>query len=434
MNKDEDLIAALELAPIMPVLSTTPPDNISSLFPPSPPATDKRVKSTDANDESDCLLPVQFQEHKTLCERTSSPPAFAHFTIDRKEYRTLEAKIARVFKRFDYEPRRNRLTIRMPSPIHSYVASFFQQEVSTELNNALTNCTNEAKSIAKKIISVQDCRVYLKETGDDNGPTKREPDIQFQYSDTTYPSVIGEVSYSKDGKHLRALAQDYILYSDGEVKLVIGLDLNYRNEPSTVSLWRPKFTEIEDGLELGISEEVKQVPFCSSNGQALNSDRLLEIDLRDFAPDEVSKTWPDITLNIAFSRLAQLAQDAQEWQKRKETGGSDDKAKPKRVIRKRRLSSSPVEDLRSEDEAYYFQMEAADASRRDASDGDYRPSVAERRGQSSVDMLSRSAKEEELRPYQSSLNSLPSIDNSGENQREHDHFTYPLVVTRGTSL
>ncbi|TWU72827.1 hypothetical protein ED733_001653 [Metarhizium rileyi] len=412
MNKDEDLIAALELAPIMPVLSTTPPDKVSSLFPPSPPATDKRVKSTEANDESDCLLPVQFQEHKTLCERTSSPPAFAHFTIDRKEYRTLEAKIARVFKRFDYEPRRNRLTIRMPSPIHSYVASFFQQEVSTELNNALTNCTNEAKSIAKKIISVQDCRVYLKETGDDNGPTKREPDIQFQYSDTTYPSVIGEVSYSQDGKDLRALAQDYILYSDGEVKLVIGLDLNYRNEPSTVSLWRPKFTEIEDGLELGISEEVKQVPFCSSNGQVLNSDRSLEMDLRDFAPDETPRNG----------------------KKKKETGGSDDKAKPKRVIRKRRLSSSPVEDLRSEDEAYYFQMEAADASRRDASDGDYRPSVAERRGQSSVDMLSRSAKEEELRPYQSSLNSLPSIDNSGENQREHDHFTYPLVVTRGTSL
>ncbi|KAF4449399.1 hypothetical protein F53441_7320 [Fusarium austroafricanum] len=96
--------------------------------------------------------------------------------------------------------------------------------------------------------------------------------------------------------------------------------------------------------------------------------------------DEKRPTWPDITLNIAFSYLAQLAQDAQKWQKKKESGGSDDTAKPKRVIRKRRLSSSPVEDLRSEDKAYYSKKEAADASRHDASDGDYRPPVAKRRG------------------------------------------------------
>ncbi|OTB17508.1 hypothetical protein K445DRAFT_278280 [Daldinia sp. EC12] len=243
----------------MPVLSTTPPDKSSSLFPPSPPATDQRpVKSTDA-DDSDRLLPVELQEHKALSETTLNPPPFAQFTVGRKEYRTLKQNIMRVFKRFDYEPRRNCLTIRMPSPTHSYAVSLFQQEVLTELNNVLTNYTDETKSIAKKIISVQDCRIYLKETGDNYGPIKREPDIQFQYSDTTYPSVIGEVSYSQDGKDLKRLAQDYILYSDGDVKLVIGLDFNYRAEPSTVSLWRPEFTEIEGGLELGISEEVKQL-------------------------------------------------------------------------------------------------------------------------------------------------------------------------------
>ncbi|KAL9567457.1 hypothetical protein ACKAV7_008407 [Fusarium commune] len=381
MNKDEDLIAAPESAPIMLVLSTTPPDKSSSLLPPSPPATDERpAKGIDAHDDSDRPLPVKLQRYKALCERTSDPPAFAHFTVDREEHRKLKTKIAQAFKRFDYEPRRNLLTIRMPSPIHSYVASVFQQEVVTELHNAVANCTDETKSIAKKIMNVQDCRVYLKETGDNYGPTKREPDIQFQYPDTTYPSVVVEVSYSQDGKDLRRLAQDYILYSDGEVKLVIGLDLHYRNEPSTVSLWRPEFTEIEDGLELGISEEVKQVPFCSSNGEALNPDQSLTIELRDFAPDELSKTWPDVTLDIAFSRLAQLAQDAQEWQKRKESRGSDDKAKPRRVTRKRRLSSSPVEELRSEDEANYSKKEAAGASRHDASDGDYRPPVAKRRG------------------------------------------------------
>ncbi|KAF5025158.1 hypothetical protein F66182_2734 [Fusarium sp. NRRL 66182] len=364
----------------MPILTTTPPDEPSSLFPPSPPGTDERgVKSTDADDISDHLLPAKLQEHKTLCERTLNPPAFAHFIVGRKEYSTLEKKIARVFKRFDYEPRRNRLTIRMPSPTHSYIASLFQQDVLTELNSALKNSTGEAKSIAKRIISVQDCHVYLEKTGDNYGPVKREPDIQFQYFGMAYPSIIVEVSYSQDGKALRRLAQEYILYSDGEVKLVIGIDLNYRNEPSTVSLWRPEFTEVEDGLILGISEEVKQVPFCSSSGEPLNSDQSLKINLGDFAPDEVSKTWPDITLTIAFSRLAQLAQDAQKWRKKNKSGVSDDEVKLRRVIRKRRLLSSPVEELRSEDEANYSKMEAADASRHDASDGSYRPPVAKRR-------------------------------------------------------
>jgi hypothetical protein len=64
-----------------------------------------------------------------------------------------------------------------------------------------------------------------------------------------------EVSYSQDGKDLRKLASDYILGSNGDIKAVIGIDINY-GKASTVSLWRPNYIK-EAGQEFDILE-VKQ--------------------------------------------------------------------------------------------------------------------------------------------------------------------------------
>lgn len=48
--------------------------------------------------------------------------------------------------------------------------------------------------------------------------------------------MVVEISYSQDGKNLEKLAQDYILYSNGDIKAVIGIDINYGGKESTVSL------------------------------------------------------------------------------------------------------------------------------------------------------------------------------------------------------
>lgn len=50
----------------------------------------------------------------------------------------------------------------------------------------------------------------------------------------------------EDGKDLQKAAQDYILYSNGDIKLVIGIDINYGGRKSTVSLWRPPYTRRDD--------------------------------------------------------------------------------------------------------------------------------------------------------------------------------------------
>lgn len=254
----------------MAILSTTPPDKSSSLLPPSPPATAKRpVKDIDIDivdgDDSDHRLPDPLQRHKLLSE-TRDVPEFAYFTLDREQYRKLYKKIERIFRRFDYEPKRSRLTIRMPSPSHDYFATYFRDEICKELNKIASSRSDEAKPFAGNVMSALGSRVFLAETDDENDPIKREPDIQFHYPGARYPGIVVEVSYSQDGKDLRRLAQDYILYSNGDIKLVIGIDLSYRGKPSTVSLWRPKFTESEDGLDLETFEHVHEMVNSLSPG------------------------------------------------------------------------------------------------------------------------------------------------------------------------
>ncbi|EGU82011.1 hypothetical protein FOXB_07477 [Fusarium oxysporum f. sp. conglutinans Fo5176] len=280
-------------------------------------------------------------------------------------------KIERIFRRFDYGPKRSRLTIRMPSPSHDYFATYFRDEICKELNKIASSRSDEAKPFAGNVISALGSRVFLAETDDENDPIKRELDIQFHYPGARYPGIVVEV-YSQDGKDLRRLAQDYILYSNGDIKLVIGIDLSYRGKPSTVSLWRPKFTESEDGLDLETFEHVHEMPFRSSDGDVLNPDQSLTIDIREFATDELSETWPTATINIPFSRLAQNAQDAQQRQKEQEPLRPDDSVKSRRrPIRKRRWSSSSVEELRSEDEAKYSNKEDSVAWKYHVSDTDY---------------------------------------------------------------
>ncbi|PYI03414.1 hypothetical protein BO78DRAFT_421657 [Aspergillus sclerotiicarbonarius CBS 121057] len=71
-------------------------------------------------------------------------------------------------------------------------------------------------------------------------------------SDADRPGVLLEVSHSTDGKNLQNLACDYIIHSNRNIKVVIGIDMGYGGtKESTVSLWRPVYVH-EDGKELDL--------------------------------------------------------------------------------------------------------------------------------------------------------------------------------------
>ncbi|KAH8655620.1 hypothetical protein BX600DRAFT_70857 [Xylariales sp. PMI_506] len=155
--------------------------------------------------------------------------------------------------RFDYDPRSELLCIRMPAPVHDALATFVANEIHESVR-AIRHLSNSAGDFATHIVNVGSSRIWLREEaaeGDEPRPPRlqRQPDAQFQHRKATYPGVVLEVSYSQDGKDLKKLAWDYIQCSDGDIKVVIGIDINYGSAASTVSLWRPKYIW-EEGEEL----------------------------------------------------------------------------------------------------------------------------------------------------------------------------------------
>ncbi|PCD21337.1 hypothetical protein AU210_016303 [Fusarium oxysporum f. sp. radicis-cucumerinum] len=355
----------------LPPLSVTPPDK-SSQLPPSPPPTTERSGKCAADDD-DLRLPEPLLQHK-LRSLTQEVPEFTEFKLSPEQYHKLHSKIEKTFRCFDYEPRRGCLAIRMPSPTHDFFAIEFRDEVYKELDRIATSRTDDIKDVIRELKSAISSRVFLREMDEQVQPDeeneaddekeysnkkeddykkyaiKREPDIQFQYPKTVYPGFVAEVSWAQSSKDFRRLAQDYILYSNADVKLFIGFDLGYDGGPSTVSTWRPKFINDGDGEDLVTVQHIQDWPFLSCDGQVQNPDEVLSIGLRDFATDEISKTWPDVEINIKFSRLAQLFKNAQQLQLEKETAKSSEVIKSKRVSKKRRLPSSSPQLLGSDDE------------------------------------------------------------------------------------
>jgi hypothetical protein len=91
-----------------------------------------------------------------------------------------------------------------------------------------------------------------------------EPDAVFQHIDAQWPGIVIEVSYTQKEKDLPKLAENYILGSDGNIQVVIGLNIEYkRSKKATISVWRPQYIKDGDGQEFlvsaqTISEQVRE--------------------------------------------------------------------------------------------------------------------------------------------------------------------------------
>ena len=77
----------------------------------------------------------------------------------------------------------------------------------------------------------------------------RSPDQSYRFKKARYPGVIVEVSYSTKKKNIPKLASEYILKSHGNVRLFIGLMLNYnRSAEASFCCWRPHFDQQKNEL------------------------------------------------------------------------------------------------------------------------------------------------------------------------------------------
>lgn len=150
----------------------------------------------------------------------------------------------------------------MPALIHEEMIRAVNFEIAMQLREAAAHENKNMGMLLSSISCGGSSTINLKGITDPNTqkcPT-RSPDASCRNRHAQYPSVIIEVSYSQKRKALTTLAKDYICGSNGGIKIVIGLDLEYSDtsKRATISIWRPlKTPNSQPGAKPSI--EMKEV-------------------------------------------------------------------------------------------------------------------------------------------------------------------------------
>jgi hypothetical protein len=136
----------------------------------------------------------------------------------------------------------------MPTQLHEVFIARVVKEVERRLD-AIADGETPSRSFAQKIKHNGSGRLIFQSAEDDDTQTtiKREPDAEFKHEDAHWPGVVIEVSYSQKTKALPHLANNYILETNGNVRVVVGLDLDYKTKKATVSIWRPQYVTTQQG-------------------------------------------------------------------------------------------------------------------------------------------------------------------------------------------
>ncbi len=125
-----------------------------------------------------------------------------------------------------------------PTPVHEIVSTSLAEEISERLRSIAGSKAALRAKFAAQIVNGGSSRIL-------HG---RNSSGQYSLTATTGRTVpawhapltglVVEISYSQDGKELDKLAWQYIQGSNGDIKAVLRIDINYGAKASTVSLWR----------------------------------------------------------------------------------------------------------------------------------------------------------------------------------------------------
>jgi hypothetical protein len=153
----------------------------------------------------------------------------------------------------------------MPSATHERFITSVVQEITRQLQ-ILVSADSLTSDFARQINACGSTSICFP---DEYG--RHDPDGSFGHKEAQYPGVIFEVSYSQKRRDLGRLADDYILGSDGNIRVVVGLDIEYQSKGkakealgkvATLSVWRPKITPDGDVEELTAHQEVVDLVRC----------------------------------------------------------------------------------------------------------------------------------------------------------------------------
>ncbi|KAI1856350.1 uncharacterized protein JN550_013824 [Neoarthrinium moseri] len=343
-------------------IAGTPPERRGALLL-TPPASVERRTLSDPSVEG--LLKIfENHQHNSLDAQEASvrlsPPQFDQLKAALSGDPSLDSYVKDKV-RVDYDPQSQDLIIRMPTPIHEFLSASVADEIYENIKRIAAQ-TGAAGEFAAQIRNGASSRILLKEDTEEEGTSnvgcawQRHPDGQFQHQKAAYPGVVVEISYSQDGKDLGKLAWQYIQLSNGDIKVVIGIDINDVSKSSTVSLWRAKYVREDDEDVLDVEQEIAY--------------QVVGLALRDFAPDELCEGLGATGLQITYARLAELLIQAQGMQTAREHATDGGVRSSRKRRRPAPVSSSP-DRLLSDDETQFRLDEEKVAEEAAAADDDF---------------------------------------------------------------
>lgn len=160
--------------------------------------------------------------------------------------------------RYDYSTESDRLVVRMPTAVHQLFVARIEDAIFSQLKS-IREGLGAAASFAQKVYPARSTEVHFPVYDTITGRnSKHEPDASFWHDDAKYPGVVIEVAYSQKKKRLGRLAEDYLLDSDANIRVVVGLDIEYGKKGSrraAVSTRRTHPVHTADGDELQVVQE-----------------------------------------------------------------------------------------------------------------------------------------------------------------------------------
>jgi len=358
-------------------------------------------------------LPLNPHEYDLLWDSLGKDDDLLSFVVDKSRYvkglphhfGLLRIPTLGMFGRFDWFPQDSTISVRMPTSIHDIFTEMVAEEIRSQLRDFKREHT-ETAAIVDKLTSETTSDVYLHGHGPVNGRLpKRSPDASFAHTESQYPSVVIETSYSRRQKDLARLADDYICGSDGNIAVVLGFDIEYGGEikEAAISIWRPRIASVVDGqegnhqvLEAFCVEEadvrarlsrfwyllvwtalimaLMHQLFRLHNKNPVQN-RSLELRLTDFAPSvcfaNVSKKAQDsVVVTITYEVLCSFLAIAEGRDRIKRTEQGLQTPLPLNC-KKRRRESTPPETLSPGREGRLAKREAEVAAKAEEADGSW---------------------------------------------------------------
>lgn len=166
---------------------------------------------------------------------------YKSFPLSWEDFKSTREVIEATFRRFDYDPFKEQITIRMPTTIHDSFASSVNTVVIEKLrtltgvNTATMKFAQDIRPLLSSDIFIDNPRQPAGRDDDVDKETQKTPDLQYTHINSKHPGLVVEVAYSQEGKKLKKLAADYIRRSRGRIRSVVGFNINTHKE-STVSV------------------------------------------------------------------------------------------------------------------------------------------------------------------------------------------------------